>query len=120
MSLYDEMQPIASSLLKEFKQGVIRYIKVTPGNGSADNPGTSGETPFDLDGTSRGVMFKYVSMGLAVASDLQVTVNVIPEFAGKTEIRGFIEIDGVKYKIKQSIPKPAAGTAVVYTFIVGK
>ena len=119
MTIYDEMQEIAKDVFAEFGQGVIKYIAVTPGNGPVDNPGPSQETPFTYVGaTARGVKFKYVQSGLALASDTQVNCPVDPRFTPAGN--GFVEIDGKRYKIVQIIQKPDAGTPVAFTLICRK
>lgn len=117
MSIYDEMQNVARELLSdpEFRQGVISLIRLTPGNGPVDDPGNPTETAYALDGTARGVKFKYVSMGLAVASDLQITHSVI---AVEPAMSDFVQVDGVRYKVVQVIRKPSAGTPVAFTLII--
>lgn len=124
MPFYDDMQTVASDLFAEFKQGVIVYIRLTPGTSPADDPGLPTETPFELDATSRGVKFKYVQNGLAVASDLQVNTAAHPalvtDFANETVVRGFVTIDGLRYKIIRAIPKPAAGVPAAFVLIVRK
>ena len=124
MSFYVEMQGIASGLLAEFKQGIIAYIRVTPGTGAADDPGAATELPFTLDATARGAKFTYVQGGLALASDLQVTAAAHPalvtDFANETVARGFVTIDGLRYKIVKAIPKPAAGVPAAFVLIVRK
>lgn len=124
MSLYVEMQSLASGLFAEFKQGIIQYIRVTPGNGSGDDPGPATETPFDWNATARGVKFQYVQSGLALASDMQVSGAAHPalvtDFANETVVRGFVTIDGLRYKIAKAIPKPAAGVAAAFTLIIRK
>jgi len=118
MSFYEEMQDIASSLLTEFKQGVIEYAKLTPGTGPADNPGPATETKYELVGAvARGVSFKYVQNGLALAGDSQVTMNVDDRF-GKPTMPGFIDKDGIRYTIVQVVAIPDAGTAVAYVVII--
>lgn len=119
MTFYEEMQGIATGLLTEFKQGVIQIAKITPGSGPKNNPGPSTETLTTLKGAvARGVKFKYVQSGMAVASDLQVTHAV--QDGVTPAIDGFVYIDGVKYKIVNIVDKPAAGTKVVHTLIVRK
>lgn len=118
MAFYDEMQALATEVLGEFKQGAISYIRVVPGNGPADDPGAPVETAFALSAAMRGVKFKYTQSGLALASDMQVTMAVRPDVT--PDMRGFIEADGIRYKIVQILPKPAAGTPAVYTLIVRK
>jgi hypothetical protein len=126
MSLYDELQNVAADVLGEFKQGVIKYIEVVPGSGPADDPGESTENEFTLDATANGVKAEYVQNGLAVAGNLQIvasvkglnssneTVDVIPSDDGN----GFVTIDGVRYKVKKVLPKPAAGTPVAHILII--
>ncbi|QWY83164.1 head-to-tail joining protein [Rhizobium phage RHph_X2_24] len=118
MAFYDEMQTVASELLNEFKQGAIKYVQIVPGAGPIDEPGPSTEVVTDVDAVARGVSFKYVQSGLALASDLTVTIAY--NAAVTPNMRDFIEIDGVRYKIIQDISTPAAGTRVVWKFIVRK
>lgn len=121
MSIYDEMQTIAKEILTdpEFKQGVISYIAMTPGAGPVDDPGNPIETTYELPGAvARGVQFRYVSEGLAVSSDKQVTMPVDSRFIPNGT--GFMLIDGERYKIVQVMNKPAAGTPVVHILIVRK
>ena len=124
MTIYDDMQSVASDLFAEFGQGIIQYVRITPGNGPADNPGPSVETPFTLDATARGVKFKYVQNGLALATDEQITAAAHPaliaDFAAETVMRGFVTIDGNRRKIIQSIAKPSAGTPAAFVLIVRK
>lgn len=119
MPFYDEMRDIATELLTEFQQGVIKYVGVVPGNGPSYDPGQSTPAaPITLPASvARGVSFKYVSGGLAIASDLQVTVNVD---VLTPDMSGYFTIDNVKYKIVQIINKPAAGTPVARVIIIRK
>lgn len=117
-TIYDDIKLISSELLSDFKQGVVSLIKITPGGGPADNPGAATEVTSSLDATVNGVSFKYVSQGLAVSSDLEVTCSVID---GVTpDEKDFIEIDSNRFKIVQFMPKPASGTQVIWKFIVRK
>ena len=126
MTFYDDMQAVAADVLKTFKQGVIKYVDITPGSGPDDEPGDPTETLLTLDAAARGVKFKYVQGGLAVASDLQVTASVSAtnEAGGVVSLapsmNGFIEVDDERYKIVQILPKPSAGTTVAFVFIVRK
>lgn len=126
MTFYDDMQNVAADVLKEFKQGVIKYVDVTPGTGPADDPGEPTENEFILDGAARGVKFKYVQNGFAIASDLQITSSLKAKNSSGSEVilnpnmKGFISVDDVKYKIVKILPKPAAGTTVAFVFIVRK
>lgn len=118
MTIYDEMQQIASDLLNEFKQGSIAYVAIVPGNGPADNPGASTPTEYPLDAVAKGVAYKYVKDGLALSTDLTVTAAVIAGLV--PDMKGFIKIDGVRYKIMQDISTPGAGSRVVWKWIVRK
>ena len=114
---YSTMQQIASGVLGEFNQGSISYIAITPGNGPRDDPGQAIETSYSINGVARGVKFSYVDNSLVLGSDLQVT---IPADVITPQLSGFVEIDGVRYKIVKIVPKPAAGIAAAYTLIVRK
>jgi len=121
MNFYEEMQNVATEILTdpEFKQGTIHYVKLTPGAGPIDNPGPSTSVATLMPGgVAKGVSFKYVKDGLALSTDLTV---ILPVPAGLTsDMKDFIDIDGVRYKIVQDISTPAAGTRVVWKFIVRK
>ena len=118
MTIYDELEVIASGLMKEFKQGVIQLVKVTPAGGPIDNPGEPVLTFYELDAVARGVQFKYIRDSLAMAGDLQITSAVLDGVT--VHPRDSIDIDGERYKIVNIIPVPAAGTRVVWKFIVRK
>lgn len=118
MSFYDEMQNIASGVLKEFKQGIIHYVELVPGSGPIDNPGPSTKVLHELDAVARGVSYKYVKDGLALSTDLTVTAAVLTGVTPSP--KGFIRIDGIEYKIVQDISTPAAGTRAVWKWIVRK
>lgn len=118
MTFYDEMQGIATGLLTEFNQGSIFYIQVTPGNGPADDPGAASETTFALAAVAKGVSFKYVQKGLAVATDLQATFAVRSDMT--LAENGFILADGVRYKIVQIINIPPTGVTVAHRVIFRK
>lgn len=118
MSIYDELKPVVSELLAEFKQGTIQLVQLTSGAGSPDDPGAPTETVIELDAVARGASFKYVKDGFAVATDLEVTAAVID---GVTPSKNdFIVIDGQRYKIIEDLRVPAAGTKVAWKFLVRK
>jgi len=118
MTIYDDLKPVATELLVDFKQGVITLTQITPGTGPADNPGASTPTVYPLSGTVKGVSFQYVRDGFAVATDLMVTTAVNDDVV-PTE-KDFIDIDGVRYKIIKDMSVPAAGTKIAWKFIVRK
>lgn len=116
--LYDDLQEIVSDILSDpdIKQGTITLISVTPAiNAQPWKPGAPTETPIALDGTVRGVSFKYVQKELALATDLQVTFavpSVLPTMAD------YIMVNNERYKIVQIEQKPASGTPVAFTAII--
>jgi len=114
---YQEMQDVATNLIGEFKQGSITYIDVKPSNGPADDPGKAQETRHLIEGTARGVSFKYIDKTSIVATDLQVTMS---GKGVKPQITGFMEVDGVRHKIIRVVQKPAAGVPVAFTVIFRK
>lgn len=117
MGLYDDLQIVAQDVLSEFKQGVIRYGAVTSGAGAVDEPGPSSIAWTGLTGAvARGVQTRYVQSGLAVASDMQVTMSV--QTGVIPAQKDFIERDGKRYKIEAVVAKPGAGTPVAYTLII--
>ncbi|MBP5699083.1 MAG: hypothetical protein J6W96_06120 [Alphaproteobacteria bacterium] len=122
MAFYDDMQELASSIMKNFKQGSVKLVqyKETKG-GTLDEPSEMAENVYDLDATVSGVSYKYLINSYAVASDLTVTAGVIK---GVTPtINDFIEIEGVRHKIIRDIsaaPNAASGKPVVWRFICRK
>jgi hypothetical protein len=118
MSIYDELKPLAAEILGEFKQGTIKLVRRVAGAGPIDNPGAATETETTLDAVAKGVTFRYVKDGFALSTDLMVTSAVVD---GVTPTKDdFIDIDGTRYKIVEDISPPAAGTRVVWKFIVRK
>lgn len=117
VGFYDEMQTVASDLLREFKQGEIYYVALTPGTGPADNPGPTQEVPTLVNAVARGVKFKYIDGSNIVSSDFQITM---PGDGVEPNMRGFIKVDGVTHKIVKIDRKPSAGVAVAYVVIFRK
>lgn len=115
---YGDMQAVASDVLRDFKQGTVQYIHVTPGTGPVDAPGSPTETVFQVDAAVRGVSFRYVDKTTVVATDLQATFAVKAGMA--PSIGGFMVIGGVRHKIIQVMNKPAAGTVVAHVVIIRK
>lgn len=132
MNFYDEIQKLADSVLRDFKQGFVKLIHYEETEDklfddeereveTLDEPNEMKETIYDLNATVNGVSFKYLINSYAVASDLTVTSGVIE---GVTPtINDFIEINGVRHKIIRDIsPAPNAvdGKPVVWRFICRK
>lgn len=118
MTFYQDVQNVASEVLREFKQGEIKYIKVTPGKGPKHAPGAPTETVYDVDAAARGVQFKYIDGTQIVASDMQIVMAVRPDVT--PDMKGFVSVDGVRYKIKACMAVPPAGTPVAHKIVFGK
>ena len=122
MAFYEDMQKLASSVMKEFKQGSVKLIQYNETKGGTlDEPSELAEKVYNLDATVSGVSFKYLINSYAVASDLTVTAGVIQ---GVTPtINDFIEIEGARHKIIRDIsaaPNAVNGKPVVWRFICRK
>lgn len=125
MDFYQEMQDVANSVLKEFKQGNVKLLHYVDENktGTLDEPSELTETVYELDATVTGVSYKYLVDNYAVASDLTVTAGVIKGVY--PTINDFIEINGERHKIIRDIspaPNAVEGSAqpVVWCFICRK
>lgn len=117
MSIYDELQAVTKGIMTEFKQGSVNYVRMAPGSGGTpDAPAAATATPTALDAAVRGVAKAYVDRGLAVATDRQVVSSVV---VGLTpSMTDFIDVDGVRHKIVHIDPRPSAGVAVAWIFII--
>lgn len=118
MSIYDELRPVAQSLLAEFKQGVVSLVQVAAASGPADDPGTPATTTTLLNAAVTGAPYKYVRDGFAVSSD--ILVIAAPVDGIQPAKNDFIVIDGERYKIIEDVSVPAAGTRVAWKFLVRK
>lgn len=122
---YQEMQKIAGSVLKQFRQGDIKLYHYTESSGGTlDEPAELKETIYNLDATISGVSYEYlITNNYVVASDITVTAAVIPNVY--ITINDFIKIEGEKYKLIKDIsvaPTAVEGTGqpVVWRFICRK
>ena len=106
---YQKMQGVSSKLLKQFNQGVIKYIEAGAVSGDPFNPAQGTPTEYPLDAVARGVEFKYIKDGYISASDIQVTSAV---FDAEPTMSGVIEIDGKEKQIIAIQQIPAAGIPV--------
>lgn len=119
MSIYDDLQGVASNLLKQFKQGSIELIQfVYPEDSTPDNPGKPEEVVTPLDAVANGERFKFMNTSFINDSDNEVTTAVVEGIS--PSVNDFLNIDGTKYKIIKFDPLPAAGTACTWKFIVRK
>lgn len=119
MSIYDDLQSLTSEIMTEFKQGSIKLVQFKyPEDSTPDNPGEPEEVLTELDGTVKGVSYKYLKDSFITISDKEVTTAVINDIIPSEN--DFIEIDGERYKILKFQPLPSAGTACAWKFIVRK
>lgn len=117
--IYDEMQALAREILGgEFKQGQTYLVQITPGTGPVDDPGLATRTVTPIDGVVRGVKWSLVNTGLAVASDKQITMSVVPGVV--PEAGNKVLADGVEYNVREAIGVPGAGTPIVYTLVLSR
>lgn len=115
-NFYEEMQSVASGVLAEFKQGTIIYVGLTAQPGATpDDPGVPTEVQTTVNAVARAVSTKYVDGTHIVQSDRQVTM---PGDGPVPDMNGYMLIDGVRYKIVEIMPIPAAGTPVTFIVIV--
>lgn len=113
MGFYDEMQGVASSVLADFGQAGISYVKVIPASGPPDNPGQPGEQIILLaDAVARGVEFKYVDGTQIVATDGQIVCAVNPAFEPRAQ--DFVIVKGKRHKVKKGGQIPPTGVPVAY------
>lgn len=106
---YQRMQGVSSKLLKQFNQGVIKYIASGATGGDPFNPTQGTPNEYPLDAVAKGVEQRYIKEGYISASDIQVTSAV---FGVDPTISGVIEIDGKEKQIIAIQQIPAAGLPV--------
>jgi hypothetical protein len=106
--------------LKEFKQGDVELVKVTPGAGPVNDPGAPSSNTYILNATVKGVGFKHIDGSTVVSSDLEVTasITVTNKITGVKSKQRFsladhILIDGRRHNIQRDLSKPSAGNPVV-------
>ncbi len=122
MGFYDDMQGIASGLLREFSQSTsangtpqMKYVELIPAAGPKDNPGVPTETTHDIiGGVARGVDEMYVDGTQVVASNGQITCEVGP-FVPKA--KDYVILNGKRHKVIKTVNLPATGTPVAYVII---
>ena len=119
MSIYDDLQSVTAEIMTEFKQGSIKLVQFKHSEDSTpDNPGEPEEVLTELNGTVKGVSYKYLKDSFITASDKEVTTAVLSSIAPSEN--DFIEIDNIRYKILEFLPLPSAGAACAWKFIVRK
>lgn len=116
MSIYDDLVPVATEVLKEFNQPELSYVELVPAtDGTPFDPGEP--TPVVhpiIGGVARGVEFKYVDGSQVVASDGQITCSVRQSFT--PDIKDYVDVGKQRCKIKRATGLPPT-TPVVYIII---
>lgn len=120
MSLYSDLQGVATDLFEQFRQGdspdSLTYIEVTRAIGGTDaNPGQPNETSHPIAGTTRNAQFKYVDGKTILATDLQISFGVQP-FTPK--VTDFFEMDGKRFNIAAVKPVPATGPVIAHVIFI--
>lgn len=120
MSIYDDLQGVASELFREFKQGTVHHVSVSRAIGTPDEPGAITETQREINATvqnasnAKGISY-FSKQSTVVAGDLLVSTGVPP---APFTLDDFMLVDGVRYKIVAIMPKPAAGVPVAFAVLV--
>lgn len=119
MTIYDDLQSVTSEIMSELKQGSIKLVQFKQSEDSTpDNPEEAEEVLTELDGTVKGVSFKYLKDTFITVSDKEVTTEVINGI--EPSENDFIDVDSVRYKVLKFEALPSAGTACAWKFIVRK
>jgi hypothetical protein len=119
---YQNMQDIAGSVMKQFRQGIVVLVRTTEGPADTSKPwepGTASQARIVLDAVVSGVKAYQVDGTQIQASDLVVVcaASVDGKLVDPNE-SDTILIDGSAHQIKKIEPRPAAGTPVVYAIFV--
>lgn len=122
MGFYDDMQGIASDLLREFSQSTsedgtpkMKYVELIAAGGPVDNPGVPTETVHDIiGGVARGVDEMYVDGSQVIASNGQITCEV-GTFEPKA--KDYVILNGKRHKVTKAVNLPATGVPVAYVII---
>lgn len=118
MTIYDDMRAVAIDVFNDpdFKQGVVEYVALEQqAGGTPDDPAPEIERAYRINSTVRPVSTQYVDSTHIVQSDRQVSM---PNVGVTPSHDGFVRIDGSHYSIVEVMPRPSAGTPVVFILIV--
>lgn len=131
MSIYSELQGVASGLLTEFDQHNIFLIQRIyeepspepstddePTEYDPDEPPEPTEKKYALRGVAKGVAQYFEKDGFVANSDAVVTTSVLPNVSPSKD--DCLELDGIVFKILQFEPVPRVGVPCVWKFIVRK
>lgn len=114
MGFYDEMQAVATELLGEFKQGIVKLRRYTPGTPNPATPWVPAaptKVDTDLSAVVKRLHQRYENGALVVETGDMVTFSV-PAVAPL--ITDKIVLSGVERSITNLTPIPPSGTVVAY------
>jgi hypothetical protein len=118
MGFYDDMADVASSVLAEFKQGVVTLTHSVPGTPDPETPWIPAdptETTYTLDAVVSPVGEQFIDGTTILASDEMVSAA---PFGVEPEPGDTLSIDGVTVTIIKQMRIPSAGTVVVWKWVV--
>jgi hypothetical protein len=117
MSIYAEMQGIATALFKEFNQALIYHVRTVAGSGTVSSPGFGAPVRTLIDGaTVSGTTAQHQRLTMVKASDLVVRFAGSAPFTPEADDR--YEIGGVPHETVHVISRPAVGIVVAYEVVV--
>lgn len=140
MGLYADIAVVANQLLSSeaaggFGQGTVTLTRTTTAASAAETPwipGAASTSVYALKATVKAVSEEFINGTSIVATDLEVTcstsmtlttVNGAPVTEVVTTVLDLqpgdvLSIDGVSHSVQLTMRVPAAGTPVVWKFVV--
>lgn len=120
-AFYLEMRDVATELLEEFDQGILRLARIAVTTADADRPWdvSLGAPSFvDLAGTARTVSQRYVDGTRIVNTDIEVTFAHPAGLSPEPQQTDRIEVHGVVHKTVGVKRLPESGPVVAWKFFV--
>lgn len=118
MSIYDDLQNVATDLFEEFNQGVVKLVHFMKSDDSSPDEPLNEEKIFDLRSVGLGKNFNFLKESFSTEKTLDITTSVIPDVV--PTIDDFLDVDGVRLKILEFKKVPEIGTPCVWKFTVEK
>ena len=118
MGFYDEIQDVASEVLAEFAQGVVTVTRpggTIPGKNPWDPEIVVEEQVFTLSATVAAIGDEFIDGTTILATDRMVTAAA---FGDVPQVGDELAIDGKVVSIVKQMRVPAAGTLIVWRWIV--
>lgn len=117
MSIYSDIQNVATSVLNEFNQDGIFLIHKTVDNTVPDEPVIT-EKRYSLRGVAKGFSHSFKDDSFVAGADASVTTSVIKGI--EPSINDELELNGTRCAIIDFEPVPRAGVQCVWKFKVKK